>query len=292
MAGSRPSGIMTAGTAQRFVNMEGYMVGKEVVILGSGDIGLIMARRMTLEGAKVKCVLELMPYSNGLQRNIVQCLEDYDIPLKLAHTVVDIKGKERLEAVVVAQVGEDKKPIKGTEEVIPCDTLLLSVGLIPENELSNMAGIEIDPRVKGPYVSQNRQTSIEGIFACGNVLQVHDLVDFVSNEGFIAGKGAAEYIKEGNDVSEDIVTKAVAPISYTVPQKISSKDLKEDVSMFMRVNRVVPAGYVVAKLNGEEILRKKELKFLPGEMININIKKDLIKDKKGELTFEIEEADK
>ena len=292
MAGSRPSGIMTAGTAQRFVNMEGYMVGKEVVILGSGDIGLIMARRMTLEGAKVKCVLELMPYSNGLQRNIVQCLEDYDIPLKLAHTVVDIKGKERLEAVVVAQVGEDKKPIEGTEEVIPCDTLLLSVGLIPENELSNMAGIEIDPRVKGPYVSQNRQTSIEGIFACGNVLQVHDLVDFVSNEGFIAGKGAAEYIKEGNDVSEDIVTKAVAPISYTVPQKISSKDLKEDVSMFMRVNRVVPAGYVVAKLNGEEILRKKELKFLPGEMININIKKDLIKDKKGELTFEIEEADK
>ncbi|RGD74498.1 NAD(P)/FAD-dependent oxidoreductase [Anaerofustis stercorihominis] len=292
MAGSRPSGIMTAGTAQRFVNMEGYMVGKEVVILGSGDIGLIMARRMTLEGAKVKCVLELMPYSNGLQRNIVQCLEDYDIPLKLAHTVVDIKGKERLEAVVVAQVGEDKNPIEGTEEVIPCDTLLLSVGLIPENELSNMAGIEIDPRVKGPYVSQNRQTSIEGIFACGNVLQVHDLVDFVSNEGFIAGKGAAEYIKEGNDVSEDIVTKAVAPISYTVPQKISSKDLKEDVSMFMRVNRVVPAGYVVAKLNGEEILRKKELKFLPGEMININIKKDLIKDKKGELTFEIEEADK
>lgn len=292
MAGSRPSGIMTAGTAQRFVNMEGYMVGKEVVILGSGDIGLIMARRMTLEGAKVKCVLELMPYSNGLQRNIVQCLEDYDIPLKLAHTVVDIKGKERLEAVVVAQVGEDKKPIEGTEEVIPCDTLLLSVGLIPENELSNMAGIEIDPRVKGPYVSQNRQTSIEGIFACGNVLQVHDLVDFVSNEGFIAGKGAAEYIKEGNDVSEDIVTKAVAPISYTVPQKISSKDLKEDVSMFMRVNRVVPAGYVVAKLNREEILRKKELKFLPGEMININIKKDLIKDKKGELTFEIEEADK
>ncbi|MCR2033846.1 NAD(P)/FAD-dependent oxidoreductase [Anaerofustis stercorihominis] len=292
MAGSRPSGIMTAGTAQRFVNMEGYMVGKEVVILGSGDIGLIMARRMTLEGAKVKCVLELMPYSNGLQRNIVQCLEDYDIPLKLAHTVVDIKGKERLEAVVVAQVGEDKKPIEGTEEVIPCDTLLLSVGLIPENELSNMAGIEIDPRVKGPYVSQNRQTSIEGIFACGNVLQVHDLVDFVSNEGFIAGKGAAEYIKEGNDVSEDILTKAVAPISYTVPQKISSKDLKEDVSMFMRVNRVVPAGYVVAKLNGEEILRKKELKFLPGEMININIKKDLIKDKKGELTFEIEEADK
>lgn len=290
MAGSRPSGIMTAGTAQRFVNMEGYMVGKEVVILGSGDIGLIMARRMTLEGAKVKCVLELMPYSNGLQRNIVQCLEDYDIPLKLAHTVVDIKGKERLEAVVVAQVGEDKKPIEGTEEVIPCDTLLLSVGLIPENELSNMAGIEIDPRVKGPYVSQNRQTSIEGIFACGNVLQVHDLVDFVSNEGFIAGKGAAEYIKEGNDVSEDIVTKAVAPISYTVPQKISSKDLKEDVSMFMRVNRVVPAGYVVAKLNGEEILRKKELKFLPGEMININIKKDLIKDKKSELTFEIEEA--
>ncbi|WP_290770617.1 FAD-dependent oxidoreductase [Anaerofustis sp.] len=290
MAGARPSGIMTAGTAQRFVNMEGYMVGKEVVILGSGDIGLIMARRMTLEGAKVKCVLELMPYSNGLQRNIVQCLEDYNIPLKLAHTVVDIKGNERLEAVVVAKVDENRNPIKGTEEVIPCDTLLLSVGLIPENELSNMAGIEIDPKVRGPYVSQNRQTSIEGIFACGNVLQVHDLVDFVSNEGFIAGKGAADYIKNGNTVNEDIKTKGVLPISYTVPQSISTKDLKEDVSMFMRVNKVIAGGCIVAKLNGKEIFRKKELKFLPGEMINISIKKDLIKDEKGKLTFEIEEA--
>ncbi len=292
MAGARPSGIMTAGTAQRFVNMEGYMVGKEVVILGSGDIGLIMARRMTLEGAKVKCVLELMPYSNGLQRNIVQCLEDYNIPLKLAHTVIDIKGNERLEAVVVAKVDENRQPIPGTEETIPCDTLLLSVGLIPENELSNMAGIEIDPKVRGPYVSQNRQTSIPGVFACGNVLQVHDLVDFVSNEGFIAGKGAAEYIKNGDCINKDLQTKAVMPISYTIPQNISTTNLDEDVSMFMRVNRVVPSGYVVVKLNGEEIYRKKELKFLPGEMINITIKKDLIKDQKGELTFEIEEADK
>lgn len=292
MPGARPSGIMTAGTAQRFINMEGYMVGKEVVILGSGDIGLIMARRMTLEGANVKCVLELMPYSNGLQRNIVQCLDDYNIPLKLAHTVVDIKGNERLEAVVVAAVDENRQPIPGSEETITCDTLLLSVGLIPENELSNMAGIEIDPKVRGPYVSQNRQTSIPGVFACGNVLQVHDMVDFVSNEGFIAGKGAAEYIKNGDTIKEDLKTKAVLPISYTIPQNISTSNLNEDVSMFMRVNRVVPTGFVVVKLNGEEIYRKKELKFLPGEMINITIKKDLIKDKKGELTFEIEEADK
>ncbi|WP_138269538.1 NAD(P)/FAD-dependent oxidoreductase [Anaerofustis stercorihominis] len=289
--GARPSGVMTAGTAQRFINMEGYMVGKEVVILGSGDIGLIMARRMTLEGAKVKCVLELMPYSNGLQRNIVQCLDDFNIPLKLAHTVVDIKGNERLEAVVVAKVDENRQPIPGTEETIPCDTLLLSVGLIPENELSNMAGIEIDPKVRGPFVSQNRQTSIPGVFACGNVLQVHDMVDFVSTEGFIAGKGAAEYIKNGDKIKEDLKTKAVLPISYTIPQNISTTNLDEDVSMFMRVNRVVPTGFVVVKLNGEEIYRKKELKFLPGEMINITIKKDLIKDQKGELTFEIEEAE-
>ena len=290
MAGARPSGIMTAGTAQRFVNMEGYMVGKKVVILGSGDIGLIMARRMTLEGAEVKCVLELMPYSNGLQRNIVQCLDDYDIPLRLAHTVIDIKGNERLEAVVVAKVGEDRKPIKGTEETIECDTLLLSVGLIPENELSSMAGVDIDPKVRGPFVSQNRQTRIPGIFACGNVLQVHDLCDFVSQEGFIAGKGAAEYIKSGKEAKEELVTSATLPLSYTVPQNISTSTLEEDVSMFMRVNRVVGTGYVVAKLNGEEIMRKKSLKFLPGEMINVNIKKNLIEGKSGELTFEIEEA--
>ena len=290
MAGARPSGIMTAGTAQRFVNMEGYMVGKEVVILGSGDIGLIMARRMTLEGANVKCVLELMPYSNGLQRNIVQCLDDYDIPLRLSHTVIDIKGNERLEAVVVAKVGEDRKPIKGTEEEIKCDTLLLSVGLIPENELSSMAGVNIDPKVRGPFVSQNRQTQIPGIFACGNVLQVHDLCDFVSQEGFIAGKGAADYIKNGVEAKNELTTKSTLPISYTVPQNISTSNLEEDVAMFMRVNRVVPAGYVVAKLNGKEIMRKRSLKFLPGEMINVNIKKDLIAGQTGELTFEIEEV--
>ena len=290
MAGARPSGIMTAGTAQRFVNMEGYMVGKEVVILGSGDIGLIMARRMTLEGANVKCVLELMPYSNGLQRNIVQCLDDYDIPLRLSHTVIDIKGNERLESVVVAKVGEDRKPIKGTEEEIKCDTLLLSVGLIPENELSSMAGVNIDPKVRGPFVSQNRQTQIPGIFACGNVLQVHDLCDFVSQEGFIAGKGAADYIKNGVEAKNELTTKSTLPISYTVPQNISTSNLEEDVAMFMRVNRVVPAGYVVAKLNGKEIMRKRSLKFLPGEMINVNIKKDLIAGQTGELTFEIEEV--
>lgn len=289
IAGSRPSGIFTAGTAQRFINMEGYMVGKEVIILGSGDIGLIMARRMTLEGANVKCVLEVMPYSGGLTRNIVQCLDDYDIPLKLSHTVVSTHGRERLEGVTIAKVDENREPIKETYEYIPCDTLLLSVGLIPENEITKMAGIDIDPRVKGAYVMQNRQTSVEGIFACGNVLQVHDLVDFVSNEGFIAGKGAADYIKGNVLKTTDITTKPSAPISYVVPQKICSKDITEDITMYMRVNRIVEKGYISAKLNGKEIAKKKQVKYLPGEMINFEIKKDLLNGQKGELSFEIKE---
>ncbi len=289
IAGSRPSGIFTAGTAQRFINMEGYMVGKEVVILGSGDIGLIMARRMTLEGANVKCVLEVMPYSGGLTRNIVQCLDDYDIPLKLSHTVVSTHGRDRLEGVTIAKVDENREPIKETYEYIPCDTLLLSVGLIPENEITKMAGIELDPKVKGAYVMQNRQTSVEGIFACGNVLQVHDLVDFVSNEGFIAGKGAAEYIKGKVLNKADITTKPAPPISYVVPQKICSNDISEDITMYMRVNKIVKSGYISAMLNGKEIAKKKQVKYLPGEMINFKINKDLLEGQTGELSFEIKE---
>lgn len=194
--GYRPAGIYSAGTAQRYVNMEGRMPGKEVVILGSGDIGLIMARRMTLEGAKVKLVAEIMPKSGGLKRNIVQCLEDYGIPLKLSHTVIDIKGKERVESVIVAAVDENRKPIPGTEEEVSCDTLLLSCGLIPENELSKEAGIEIDPATLGPVVTKSMETSIQGIFACGNVVHVHELVDYVSKEAALAGEMAAKYVQE------------------------------------------------------------------------------------------------
>ena len=197
--GYRPAGIYSAGTAQRLVNMEGYMPGKEVVILGSGDIGLIMARRMTLEGAKVKVVAELMPYSGGLKRNIVQCLNDFDIPLKLSHTVVDIEGKNRVEAVTIAEVGPDRKPIPGTEERYTCDTLLLSCGLIPENELSKSAGVALNPVTSGPVVNDSLETNIDGIFACGNVLHVHDLVDYVSQEASAAGKNAANYIKNGEE---------------------------------------------------------------------------------------------
>lgn len=194
--GFRPAGIYTAGTAQRLVNMEGFLPGKEVVILGSGDIGLIMARRMTLEGAKVKAVAELMPYSGGLQRNIVQCLEDFDIPLLLSHTVIDIQGKDRVTGITLAQVGPDRKPIPGTEQNIPCDTLLLSCGLIPENELSTKLGVSLSPVTGGPLVNESLETNVPGVFACGNVLHVHDLVDYVSEEAGRAGKFAAEYIRQ------------------------------------------------------------------------------------------------
>ena len=196
IAGSRPAGIYSAGTAQKYVNMKGYLPGKEIVILGSGDIGLIMARRMTLEGAKVKMVCELMPFSGGLARNIEQCLNDFDIPLRLSHTVVEIHGRERVEGVTVARVDENRKPISGTYEFVPCDTLLLSVGLIPENELTKKAGIELDSITNGPVVDENRETSVSGIFACGNVVRVHSLVDYVSEEAETAGKSAANYILE------------------------------------------------------------------------------------------------
>ena len=234
--GYRPAGIYSAGTAQRLVNMEGYMPGKEVVILGSGDIGLIMARRMTLEGAKVKVVAELMPYSGGLKRNIVQCLNDFDIPLKLSHTVVDIEGKNRVEAVTIAEVGSDRKPIPGTEERYTCDTLLLSCGLIPENELSKSAGVALNPVTSGPVVNDSLETNIDGIFACGNVLHVHDLVDYVSQEASAAGKNAANYIKNGKEKDAKIVEiLPVDGVRYTVPKYIRPTEMDDTLTVRFRV---------------------------------------------------------
>ncbi len=235
IAGTRPAGIYSAGTAQKFVNMKGYMPGKSVVILGSGDIGLIMARRMTLEGADVKAVCELMPYSGGLARNIEQCLNDFNIPLKLSHTVVEVHGKKRLEGVTIAKVDENRKPIEGTKEYIPCDTLLLSVGLIPENELSKTAGVDLSQITNGAVVDQDRQTSVEGIFACGNVLHVHDLVDFVSEEAETAGISAASYIKGTKTEKINIPITTDGKIRYTVPQVITQKELKTLFFLFADV---------------------------------------------------------
>lgn len=234
--GYRPAGIYTAGTAQRLMNIEGHMVGKEVVILGSGDIGLIMARRMTLEGAKVKVVAELMPYSGGLKRNIVQCLNDFDIPLKLSHTVVNIEGKERVKGITLAQVGPDRKPIPGTEEHYDCDTLLLSCGLIPENELTRNMGVAMNPVTSGPMVNDRLETGIEGVFACGNVLHVHDLVDYVSEEAALAGQNAAKYVKSGETKKGHSVTlKAENGVRYTVPQSIDTEAMADKLTVRFRV---------------------------------------------------------
>ncbi len=269
--GYRPAGIYTAGTAQRLVNIEGVMPGREVVILGSGDIGLIMARRMTLEGAKVKLVAELMPYSGGLKRNIVQCLDDFGIPLKLSHTVVDIKGKERVEAVTIAQVDENKKPIPGTEEEIKCDTLLLSCGLLPENELSRNLGVELSPVTGGPVVDNTLATSIEGVFACGNVLHVHDLVDYVSEEAKNAGYSAAKYIKSIKNGTEKqdskyISVKTEGGIRYSVPAKINPDTLSEKQILRFRVGSVIKKCTVELLINGKVAARKKRPVVSPGEM--------------------------
>lgn len=267
--GDRPSGVLTAGTAQRFVNIEGYMPGKETVILGSGDIGLIMARRMTLEGAHVSMVLELMPYSGGLLRNIVQCLDDFGIPLRLSHTVTRIHGRARLEGVTVSAVGKDLKPIPGTEEFVPCDTLLLSVGLIPENELSRGMGVEIDPVTGGPIVDGDMQTSRPGVFACGNAVQVHDLADNVSAEAARAGKAAAEYLK-GQGVKEYFKTTAGTGVRYVVPQRLN-RDGK-DKQLFFRVAGVFKDCRTVAKCGGKTIASKKRVRLTPGEMETLDIK--------------------
>ena len=286
--GFRPQGVYTAGTAQKLVNIEGVMPGKEVVILGSGDIGLIMARRMTLEGAKVKAVAELMPYSSGLKRNIVQCLEDYDIPLLLSHTVVDIKGKQKLEGVTIAQVDENLSPIKGTEEYYPCDTLLLSCGLIPENELTSGAGITIDPRTNGAVVTESLETDTEGVFACGNVLHVHDLVDFVSEESARAGEAAAKYIREGSIRSASpIRLKTGSGVRYTVPSTIDPESIDDMVHIRFRVTGVLKGQSVVMTSKGKEIFRRKYPILVPSEMLDILLKKEAVMEADGEILVEI-----
>lgn len=279
--GFRPAGIYSAGTAQRYVNIEGRMPGKEAVILGSGDIGLIMARRMTLEGAKVKAVAELMPYSGGLKRNIVQCLDDFGIPLKLSHTVVDIKGKKRVEGVTLAQVDKDKKTIAGTEEYIPCDTLLLSCGLLPENELSLNLGVSLNPATSGPYVNESLETNISGVFACGNVLHVHDLVDYVSEEAAAAGKYAAAYVKEtaGSqahvpDSRTQICLEAAEGIRYTVPSTISLLRMEDTQLVRFRVTDVYKEVFLKVYFDGAPVISQKKRVLAPGEMEQIRFKKE------------------
>lgn len=293
--GYRPAGIYSAGTAQRLVNIEGFMPGREVVILGSGDIGLIMARRMTFEGAKVKVVAELMPYSGGLKRNIVQCLNDYDIPLKLSHTVVDIKGKERVEGVTIAEVGPDRRPIPGTEEYYSCDTLLLSCGLIPENDIVRGAGVEMSPVTSGAVVNESLETSIEGVFACGNVLHVHDLVDFVSEEAAMAGKSAADYVlgKIKRDTnSPDVKIVATDGVRYTVPSIVNVDRMDGDSIVRFRVGDVYKNHYISVYLNDERVLHRKKQVMAPGEMENIVLKKDQLAavDGLNTITVKLEEA--
>lgn len=292
MPGSRASGIMTAGTAQKYVNIDGYMPGKKIVILGSGDIGLIMARRMTLEGAKVEMVCELMPYSGGLTRNIVQCLDDMGIPLKLSCTVIKTHGIERLEGVTIAEVDEKRRPIPGTEQYVECDTLLLSVGLIPENELTRMAGIIIDPVTNGAVVDEYRQTSRPGVFACGNVLQVHDLVDYVTEESHIAGEGAAKYIlskgRNKSRVGRDIHIKAEKGVRYVVPQNIN-RSTDKDVKLYFRVADVYKDTHVVVSCGDEILYKKKKRKLAPGEMENVAIKlEDIARLSGNEITVKLE----
>lgn len=274
--GYRPAGIFSAGTAQRLVNMEGYLPGREVVILGSGDIGLIMARRMTFEGAKVKVVAELMPYSGGLKRNIVQCLDDYGIPLKLSHTIIDIKGKERLEGVTLAQVDERGTPIKGTEEEYSCDTLLLSVGLIPENELSGGMGVEMNPVTSGPVVNESLETNLGGVFACGNVLHVHDLVDFVSEEARAAGKNAAKYVKQGSakENQRSIRLNPTQGVRYTVPCVIHPDRMEDSMTVRFRVGNVFKNCYISVYFNEERVIHKKRPVVAPGEMEDVKLSRE------------------
>ena len=294
--GYRPAGIYSAGTAQRLVNSEGFRPGREVVILGSGDIGLIMARRMTFEGAKVKVVAELMPYSGGLKRNIVQCLNDYDIPLKLSHTVIDIKGKERVEGITIAEVGPDRRPIPGTEEYYPCDTLLLSCGLIPENELSKQADVAMNPVTNGPLVDESLETNIDGVFACGNVLHVHDLVDYVSEEAATAGKNAAIYVKSncGKDAQKSdkvIEIKAIDGVRYTVPSTIHVDNMADLLTVRFRVGGVFKNSYISVYLNDERVQHRKKQVMAPGEMEQVILKKKDLEAYEGleTITVKIEE---
>lgn len=269
--GSRCAGIYTAGAAQKFVNVEGYMPGKEVVILGSGDIGLIMARRMTLEGAKVKAVVELMPYSSGLKRNIVQCLDDFGIPLKLSHTITNIKGKERVEGVTIAEVDKNRKPIKSTEEYIPCDTLLLSVGLLPENELSRKAEIKLSNVTGGPLVDESLETDANGIFACGNVLHVHDLVDNVTLESVNAGKSAAEFVKGKRFEGDKIEVVAIDGVRYTVPKYINPKNIDKFLDVRFRVGQVYKDSYISVYFDEIREMHNKKRILTPGEMESVKL---------------------
>ncbi len=292
--GYRPAGIFSAGTAQRLVNMEGYMPGREVVILGSGDIGLIMARRMTLEGAKVKVVAELMPYSGGLKRNIVQCLDDYGIPLKLSHTVVEIRGKERVEGITLAQVDDKGKPIPGTEEDYDCDTLLLSVGLIPENELSGDMGVEMNPVTSGPKVNERMETNIEGVFACGNVLHVHDLVDFVSEEAAAAGRNAARYVQgqEPRSAGQVVELKPVNGVRYTVPCTIDPEKMDDVQVVRFRVGGVYKSKAIGVYFDSEQVQHRRRQVMAPGEMEEIKLEKAKLLAHPGlkTITIQVEEA--
>ena len=291
--GDRPSGVFTAGAAQRFINMEGYMVGKKVLILGSGDIGLIMARRLTLEGAEVKAVVELMPFSGGLTRNIVQCLDDYNIPLYLSHTVIDVVGKDRLEKVVIAKVDENRKPIPGTEREYECDTLLLSVGLIPENDISRKTGLEIDRRTNGLIVNEMMETSAEGIFACGNVVHVHDLVDFVSAEARKAGAAAARYIK--NEVKDGEYKEIIngKGITYTVPQKFRGENIDKALEIFMRVNNIYKNVKLEVKDEEKVLMSLNKQHLAPGEMEKVMVPKKILDTMVGKsLTVEVTGGDK
>jgi NADPH-dependent 2,4-dienoyl-CoA reductase/sulfur reductase-like enzyme len=289
--GARPAGIYTAGTAQRFVNIKGMMPGKNVVILGSGDIGLIMARRMTLEGAKVAAVCELMPYSGGLNRNIVQCLQDFDIPLLLSHTVSKIHGKGRITGVTISKVDEHLRPIPEESQYIPCDTLLLSCGLIPENELTKEAGIPLDRVTGGAIVSETRETAVPGIFACGNVLHVHDLVDYVSEEAALAGRSAANYVAGNVENTKDVAVCAAGAIRYTVPQMLRASGDKE-LRIYFRVGRVLNGARLTVTCGDEILVQQKKRHMAPGEMECLVLKPDVVARISGDITVSCEEATK
>ncbi len=289
VAGSRPAGVYSAGTAQKYVNIKGYLPGKSVVILGSGDIGLIMARRMTLEGAKVHAVCEIMPYSSGLKRNIAQCLDDFDIPLYLNHTITKIEGDKRVTGVVISKVDENKKPIKGTEMHFDCDTVLFSVGLIPENELTKLAQVELSPRTRGAVVYQNRETLVDGIFACGNVLQVHDLVDFVSEEAETAGSSAAKYVQSVQAQRDVVDVINGKNIGYVVPQKID-KNMKGNVKLFFRVTNTFRNCTITAKCGDTVLLQRKKQIAVPGEMETLILSETKLAGVNGKIEVYLEEA--
>ena len=287
--GTRPAGAYTAGCVQRFVNIEGCMPGRRVVILGSGDIGLIMARRLTLEGAKVLACVELQPYSGGLQRNITQCLEDFGIPLYLSHTVTDIRGDKRVEQVVVSAVDDSRRPVPGSEMVFDCDTLLLSVGLIPENELSRQAGVELDPRTNGPRVYENMETSLSGVFACGNVVHVHDLVDFVTMESTRAGEAAAAYLQgdaRGGPALE-VPIRAGEGVTYTVPQVIRPDRMGKTAELFFRVNAVYENAVLRVSAGDRVLLEKKREHMAPGEMERLPLPAKLMRDAAEPVTVQV-----